>query len=318
LTWETSTTLNLGLDWALLKGRINGYVELYRTITSDLIFAASLPSHTGFTNTMENVGSTMNKGIEANISSVNINNKSFQWTTDINFSHNKSYVKSLKGDVDKVSDRLFIGQPWRTFYDNTLIGIWQVNDPDLANYVNGSATEPGQLKYLDVTGPDGVPDGVVNEEDMSILGVWDPKFSTFMRNTLNYKGFSLSVGLIGKFGHVIYMDGRGWETSTWPLAVTSDYWTPDNPNGKYNYLALLNDNSAAATVRKRPGDYIRMQELSLSYRFNVVGIKDIRIGIVSNNPFYVWKKAKDCIDPSTSSTSWQTYKSVVCKLDVKF
>jgi TonB-linked SusC/RagA family outer membrane protein len=323
LTWETSTTLNVGVDWALFNNRISGYVEWYKTKTSDLIFSAKLPIHSGFTQTMENVGATINKGIEVNLSSVNINNKSFRWTTDINFSHNKSYIESLKGGEDMVNDRLFIGEPWRIVYDNVWTGIWQINDPDLANYVNGTATNPGKLKYKDITGEDGEPDGVVNELDRVILGVLDPKFIGFMRNTVDYKKFSLSVGILGRFGHIIGMSGRGWETSTWPLAIAKDYWTPDNPNGKYDFLDLTSagntGNSPAGVVRYRSGDYIRLQELSLSYHCSLVGLKDVRLGVISNNPAYLWKKAKDCLDPSTGGNgTWTTFSSVVFKLDVKF
>lgn len=318
LTWETSTTLNLGLDWAMFDGRVSGYIEAYRTITSNLIFNALLPPQTGFTQTLENVGSTLNKGIEFNVSSVNIESKAFKWATDINFSLNRSYIKSLKNDVDRPNDKLFIGQPWRMFYDNTLIGIWQVNDPDLAKYVNGSATNPGELKYKDVTGPNGQPDGIINDLDKTILGIADPKWTTFMRNSFQYKNFSFGIGIIGKFGGLIQMSGRGLETSTYPLEVTQNYWTPTNPTGKYNYLALLNDASIPAVALIRPGDYIRVQELTVNYRIKLLGIKDIRLGVITNNPFYLWRKSKDVIDPSAPNNSYQTSKSVVFKLDVRF
>lgn len=316
LTWEKSTTLNIGLDWGLFAGRLSGYVECYKTITTDLIFTAKLPNHSGFTETTENVGSTLNRGIEANLSSVNISSKNFKWTTDINFSTNEGVVRSLKWGVDQPDNKLWIGKPWRTYYDNIWTGIWQIDDPDLATYVNGTGTKPGLLKYKDISGPDGVQDGVINEHDKVILGVRDPKWMMFVRNTFQYKGFSLSVGLNGKFGNMIQMSGRGWGTG-YPLRILNDYWSPDNPTGKYNLIAIPG-NDIDNVQRYRPGDYIRVQELSLNYRFKTKAIKEMNVGVISNNPCYLYRKAKDCIDPSAPDMGWQTWKSVALRVDVKF
>jgi TonB-linked SusC/RagA family outer membrane protein len=316
LTWEKSTTLNIGLDWGLLGGRISGYVELYRSITSDLIFTSSLATHSGFTETTENVGSTLNRGVEANISSVNINNSKFKWVTDINFSTNKGVIKSLKGGVDQPDDELFIGKPWRIYYDNVWTGIWQINDPDLANYVQGIGTRTGELKFLDITGPDGVKDRIVNDLDYVILGVQDPKWMMYIRNTFSYKNFTASIGLNGKFGNMIQMSGRGYATG-YPLQLLNDYWTPDNPGGKYNLLTIPGSD-IPGVERYRKGDYIRVQELSLNYRLKTKWAKEMNLGIYTSNPFFLYRAAKDCIDPTASQTSWQTWKSYTFKVDLKF
>ncbi len=317
LTWETTTTLNIGLDWALLAGRMSGYVEYYRATTRDLIFRASLPNHTGFTSTWENVGSTFNRGVEVNLSSVNLDTPSWRWNTDLNFATNKGWVRSLKKGEDQPSNTLFIGKPWRMYYDNILLGVWQVDDPDRDRYQPGVGVEPGQLKFKDISGPDGVPDGVINNDyDRVVRGVTDPKWTMFLRNTLSYRNLSLSVGLMGKFGHMITLSGRGWSTIS-PLATLGDYWTPDRPQGQYSLLTIAG-NDLPPVSRYRDGDYIRMQELSLSYRFKTRIAKELRMGIVTSNPFYLWKKAGDCDDPSAPNSAWQTWKSVVFKLDVKF
>ena len=317
LGWEKTSTLNIGLDWSLWEGRLSGYIEYYKAITTDLIFEADLPTHTAFTATWENIGSTANRGVEVNLRSINIATKAFRWSTDINFATNKSWVRSLKNGEDQPGNKLFIGQPWRMYYDNVLLGIWQIDDPDRANYVEGSGTTPGQLKYKDISGPEGVPDGIINDNDYTVLGVTDPKWSMYMRNTFSYKNLTLTVGLMGKFGHMITLNGRGWQTS-YPLAVMNDYWTPDRPEGKYNIITI-NENSVPTALRYRSGDYIRMQELSLSYHLPLKSVvKSIDLGIVANNPFYIWRKAKDCVDPSAPDSAWQTWKSVVFKMDIKF
>ena len=316
LTWEKSTTANIGLDYGFLGGRLSGYVEWYRTITSNLIFTSNLPLHTGFNETTENVGSTLNRGVEVNISSVNINTSNFKWVTDINFSTNKGVVKSLKGGVDQPQDRLFIGKPWRIYYDNVWKGIWQIDDPDLANYVQGVGTRPGELKFEDITGPEGVKDGIINDLDYVILGVRDPKWMMYMRNTFSYKKFTASIGLNGKFGNMIQMGGRGWSTG-YPLQLLNDYWTPDNPSGKYNLIAIPG-NDIPAVERYRKGDFIRVQELGLNYRLKTEWAKEINLGVSASNPFYVYRAAKDCIDPTAPETGWQSWESYVLRFDIKF
>lgn len=316
LTWEKSTTSNVGLDYGLLDGRISGYIEWYRTITSNLIFTSNLPTHTGFTQTTENVGSTLNQGIEANISSININSNGFKWITDINFSTNKGIVKSLKGGADQPDDKLFIGEPWRIYYDNVWTGIWQIDDPDLTNYVQGAGTRPGELKFEDISGPDGVKDGIVNNLDYVILGVQDPKWMMYLRNVFSYGKFTASIGLNGKFGHMIQMGGRGWSTG-YPLQLLDDYWTPENPRGKYNLIAI-SGNDIPSAMRYRKGDYIRVQELSLSYRLKTDWAKEINIGVNASNPFYLYRGAKDCIDPTAPQTGWQSWESYVLRADFKF
>jgi len=317
LTWERSTTLNIGLDWGLLGGRISGYVEWYRTITSNLIFTSSLPTHTGFTETTENVGSTLNRGVEANISSVNINNKNgFKWVTDINFSTNKGVIKSLQGGVDQPNDQLFIGKPWRIYYDNVWSGIWQINDPDLVNYVQGAGTRTGELKFVDITGPDGIKDGIINDLDKVILGSRDPKWMMYIRNTFSFKNFTASIGLNGKFGNMIQMGGRGYATG-YPLQLLNDYWTPDNPGGKYNLLTITGSD-IPGVERYRKGDFIRVQELSLNYRLKTKWAKELNFGINTSNPFFLYRAAKDCIDPTASDTGWQSWKTYTFKVDLKF
>ncbi|MCX6013270.1 MAG: TonB-dependent receptor [Chloroflexi bacterium] len=316
LTWETSSTLNVGLDWGLFGNRISGYFEWYHTITSNLIFNSNLPLHSGFSQTTENIGSTLNRGVEANISSVNINLNGFKWVTDINFTTNKGIVKSLKGGVDQPQNQLFVGEPWRIYYDNVWLGIWQIKDPDLSNYVQGKGTQPGELKFEDITGAAGRKDSIINNLDYVILGVRDPKWMLFMRNTFSYKNFTLNIGLNGKFGNMIQMGGRGWSTG-YPLQILNDYWTPDNPGGKYNLLTIPG-NDIPGVERYRKGDFIRVQELSLNYRLKTEWAKEINLGVNASNPFYVYRAAKDCIDPTAPDTGYQSWKSIVFRVDFKF
>ena len=112
------------------------------------------------------------------------------------------------------------------------------------------------------------------------------------------------------------MGGRGWSTG-YPLQLLNDYWTPDNPGGKYNLLTIPG-NDIPGVERYRKGDYLRVQELSFNYRLKTEWAKEINLGVNASNPFYVYRAAKDCIDPTAPDTGYQSWKSIVFRVDFKF
>ncbi len=316
LGWEVSTTANLGLDWALFQGRLSGYVEAYRTYTKDLLLSRSVPHLSGTQNIVQNVGETSNIGLEINVSSINIDTKHFRWQTDINFATNKGKIEKLIDNQDMADKNYYIGQNWNIYYDYILDGIWQVSEAaEAAKY----KTYPGYQKLRDIAGPDGEgADGSLSDSfDRVILGQKNPKWLLYMRNQFTYRNLSFSCALNGRFGHMIQMSGTGWSSSL-PLGLLNDYWTPDNPEGRYPLMALSTTNTLGGVWRYRKGDYINVQELTLGYRFKLEPLKNVSISLQARNPFYLYKAAKDCIDPASPSSDWTVWKSYALKLDVKF
>lgn len=316
LGWEVSSTANIGLDWALFHGRISGYIEAYRTYTKDLLLQRSTPHLSGTQNIVQNVGETNNTGLEINVSSININTKNFRWQTDINFSTNKGKIKKLIDNQDMVDKKYFIGKNWNIYYDYILDGIWQVDEAEEAKKYK---TFPGYEKKKDIAGPDGEgADGSLSDSfDRVILGQKNPKWMMYMRNQLTYKDVTLSFALNGRFGHMIQMSGSGWSSSL-PLDLLNDYWTPDTPTGKYPLMALSTTSSMGGLWRYRKGDYINVQELTLGYNFKIKPLKNVSISLQARNPFYLYRAAKDCDDPAAPSSDWTVWKSYAIKLDVKF
>lgn len=316
LGWEISKTTNLGVDWSILRGRVSGYVDLYRTHTTDLLFRRSLPHLSGSTEIWQNIGETSNRGVEVSVNSVNVYADNFQWETDFNFTWNRGRVDRLITDADMPDDNLFIGSPLSVYYNYILDGIWQVEEADQAREYG---TFPGFQKRKDIAGPDGAgADGSISSVfDRVILGQRDPKHMLYLRNTFSYKQFGLTVSLNGKFGHMIQMGGTGW-SSALPLDVLNDYWTPDNPSGKYPLLSLSSTNTLDGLWRYRTGDFIQVQDVSLSYRFSYRGLRQIGVNLQARNPFFLYKAANDVVDPTTTSSDWTTFKSFLLKLEVKF
>ena len=136
LTWEFTTTNNIGLDFGILNNRVMGSLEFYQQKTKDVLQSVSLPQSSGVGSVTKNVGSTANKGIELSLSTVNIESASgFTWTTDFNFTVNRSEITFLNGGVaSDVSRAWFVGQPIDVIYDYEKIGIVQTGETGLPGF----------------------------------------------------------------------------------------------------------------------------------------------------------------------------------------
>lgn len=141
LQWEKTTATNIGLDFGFLKDRITGTVDLYRSVTNDMIMSQRLPGFSGFGSIATNLGEVENKGIEISLNTLNIKNPNFEWTTMVAFSYNKNKINALYGNMEDVKDAngnvvgtkesddktngWFIGRPISQIWDYKVIGIWQ-------------------------------------------------------------------------------------------------------------------------------------------------------------------------------------------------
>src|SRR5690606_2057940 len=97
LKWERTRSMDLGINFGILKNRISGSVDFYQSDTYDLLMQRQLPPTSGYTNTLENVGETRNRGLEVELSSVNVQRPDFSWSIDFNFATNRNEIVSLYG-----------------------------------------------------------------------------------------------------------------------------------------------------------------------------------------------------------------------------
>lgn len=264
LTWETTTTTNVGVDFTMLKGRLAGAIEAYNMDTKDLLLSRALPSPMGFSTIMANIGATNNKGIEVSLNSINVQSRNFQWNSDIVFSTNKNrivhlYRSDLNGDGvedDDLSNQWFIGKPIDVYFDYVFDGIYQEGDE------MPSGEYPGSIRRRDVNG-----DGLINADDRSIIGQKQPKFRYGITNTFSYKNFSLSFFISAMHGWIQSADilrSRLGPNYTDRLVNMYDagWWTPDN---KSNSRPSLNTTNNLSFYTNR--DFIRLQDVSFAYEF---------------------------------------------------
>ena len=298
LRWETSTTLNVGLDFALWNSRIFGSLEYYVTNTSDLLAPQPLPTSIGFGGFITNIGETQNRGVELTISTLNIEKGSFVWSSDIVFTKNTEEIKSLPNGDDIAAGR-FIGQPLTIFYDLKKIGIWQTSELDEAT---SYGSVPGEIKIEDFNN-----DGVINSEDRQFLGSAVPDFALGLTNRFNFKGFDLSFFLYGRFG---YMIRSQFHTQNNSLAgrynnLDIDYWTPTNPTNAYP-RPNVNQESAkyASSMEYFDGTFIKVRNINFGYTFTPeaakkIGLTSLRLYSSIQQPFIFanYRKEHKGIDP---------------------
>ena len=290
LKWESTGMLNIGLDFAFLKGRLNGTVEVYHKKTKDLIWSYPVSTTQYIYGWIDaNVGEMTNKGIEFTLNAVPVRTKNFMWSTTLNLSHNKNTVDKMQNETfhttnltqgdpmvagvsaDGWTQRIMEGEPIGTFYTYQYAGI-----------VNGRS----EYYVLDENGNrTGETTNNPSLKDRSITGCAQPKLNAGWNNTLTYKNWSLNAFIIGVFGNDVYNSARAHYTSA---QMFSD--------GK-NVLKEFLNNPASDASGSLPSDrfiekgsYVRLQTLSLSYTFRNCfndWIQDLTLYGTANNLFTI-------------------------------
>lgn len=260
LKWESTTGLNLGVDFSLLHDRLSGTVDLYRTRTKNVILTRQIPVVSGFSSILENVGQTKNKGIEITLNSVNVQTPVFSWRTTLVGASNSNKVVEIYGDnKDDVGNLLFLGHSLGAIYDYKLIGVWQTGE-DASKTDPGA--KPGDLKFQDTNG-----DGKITPDDRVYLGNTFPKFTGGLTNTFSYKHFSLDIFMQGSFGMLkdnSVMNFAGY-AGRWNLYSGLGYWTETNQNNSRPALSYTNSRGYKYPMKD---NYFRLKDITLNYRFD--------------------------------------------------
>lgn len=223
LRWEKNITGNFGIDFGFFKNRITGTIELYNTVTKDLLLMAKVPYTTGQPAMMQNIGSTQNRGLEIQLGTVNIKTKKFTWETDFNISFNRNKVLSLANGAESfitsASSRssfqylVKVGEPLGLMYGYVYDGLYTTDDfnydalnkkytlkPGVTGR-QGYTITPGMAKFKNV---DGSADNLVTTADKDIIGRARPLFFGGFSNTFRYSGFDLSIFLNFSYGGQVY------------------------------------------------------------------------------------------------------------------
>ncbi|QBN20395.1 SusC/RagA family TonB-linked outer membrane protein [Flavobacterium nackdongense] len=294
LRWETSTQLNLAVDFGLFKNRLSGTVEVYDTKTTDMIVNAAINQTTGFSNQYQNIGEVNNQGIEVTLNSEIIRNKDFKLNLGASFTKNKNKIVSLYGDKDgdgvedsDIGNRWFIGQPISVYWQWKGIGIYQVGETIPADA--GTGLIPGDIKLYDAN----PANGAKPEDADRILTPRYPEWYGTVSLNMEYKNFDFSADVytvqgITRDNPFLYGYNEGASLRGIKNGLKQNYWTPENPSGTWPRPRVGNDPPNLNTIGLQDASYIRLQNISLGYTLPAdlikkLGLGNFRMYVTGNN-----------------------------------
>lgn len=315
LGWEVSKTWNTGFDFVLEDNKISGGLEFYHTTNEDLLMQRRLPEATGFSNIWQNIGETVNKGIEISINSNIVSQKDLRWSLTGMFSRNWNEITNLTEGKDDRGNQWFIGEPISVVWDYKKEGIWQIDEAEEAQKHN---MQPGEIKVTDRNG-----DYAFSDEDKFILGQREPKFIGSIQNSLNYKKIDFTFNVVGQFGHLITASNYTAEWNADKYIIDAiDWWTPLNPTNEWPRAHTAQTHKFLSTLNIFKGDFVKLQNISLGYdlvgSFLDPGINKLRIYIQASNPFYFYKACSPDINPEQPNTMYTIPATYVLGLNLNF
>ena len=340
IRWEKQQQYNAGLDLSFLDNKINVIIDAYYKRSDDMLMEMQLPSYMGTQGNGSsalaapsgNYGSIENKGIEFTLDTHPVSTKNFSWDSNFQISFNSNKLLGLDGTTNAaligygqwndVVCQSEIGKPLYNFYGYVVDGVYK----DLEDIENSPKPEKypadgvynmnntvwvGDIKFKDISGPNGVPDGVINEYDRTDIGSPLPKFTFGWTNTFTYRNIDLSIFLNGSVGNKVLNYNAITLThmnSLWTNQLTSvnqrarlapidPEKTYDGTGGIWNWYEDItnvrvsnpdtkmprattgdpNDNDRISDRYVEDGSYLRIKNITLGYTFPKTWLQKVNI-----------------------------------------
>lgn len=289
LRWETTEQWNVGLDLSFFEGdRIKLTADWYMKNTYDLLLQATMPSSTGYESAMMNIGSMRNSGVELSLETVNINHKNFQWTTSFNIAFNRNKVTALTSGQQSLLTSVYweqrfnsqypyitqVGKPSGMMYGYVYEGTYKA-DEFTGNYlkdgipymssVGKDSVKPGDPKYSDING-----DGIIDDNDRTIIGCGQPLHTGGFGNSFYFYGFDLNIFFTWSYGNdilnanrLIFENGNISNLNQFATYVNR-YDSVKNPDSD---IPAINANGMFVYSSRvvEDGSYLRLKNISLGY-----------------------------------------------------
>ena len=338
LSWETTSSVNIGLDFGIIGGRVNGTIDYYFTNTKDLLYYKAAPASSVFTSVLSNIGESKGHGLEIGINAVPVRTKEFQW--DINASYTTSHdeIVKLADGLDRNIDGttgLIVGEALSAYYDYEADGCWNVGEYEqyVADYkaqgIDFTAPlsnygTPGTIKLIDQN-----HDGKINDDDKKVFKR-TPDHIIGLTNSFSYKNFALSIQCMARLGGYFAFDknnaiGLNDGDANW---AEVDYWTPQNTGAKFpspgtngtGYSNLYTTYQSSLLYEKN--DFFKIKDITLSYNFDKKLLAPIHVASAkvycSMKNYFTFASVDDYDPERGGSINWPLAKQVVVGLNVSF
>ena len=304
LKWETTSQVDVGLDFSAFGNRLNVTFDWYDKVTDDLLRERNIAPSSGYDKMWVNDGKIRNRGIELTIDGVFFRNRDWNVGGTFVFSRNRNEVLSLGNaleaglNTDKRTGMQFeyygnsmeqfrsytnilaVGQPMYVFYGYQVNGMVQSLAEGLEAGLSGDDALPGEFKYMDIYNEDGM--ATLNEDDRCIIGDPNPDWTASLALNASWKNLDLSLFFNGVFGNDVLNTKRFGQPDNSPLR-----WTEDNPTNMYPRLNA-NRQTKLSDWWIEDGSFVRLQTVTLGYtlpfRKNDTS-KSVRLYVSGDNVF---------------------------------
>ena len=302
LGWQKTDSWNAGIDLGLFNNRISLAVDYYMKNIRDMLYQITLPADMGYTRGYTNVGNIRNTGIELELKTENLTGK-LRWTTNLQFSWNKNKVIDLGANstiftgYDNSTQVIEVGRPAGEYYLYDAVGVYETAE-DLKKYPTQTGSVVGSVRYRDVSGPDGVPDGKITEADRVHMGHPQPSCTYGMTNTFKYKNWTASFLITAQTGGKIYgalgraFDRQGMGTSVNVLRKWKNMWfSESDPGDGHTPCAMVSGINEEYDNRwLYSSDFIKLKNITLSYNWRMpkkAFISNVRLSASVENVFMI-------------------------------
>lgn len=333
ITWETTTSTDIGVDLGFFDNRLSATFDWYWKTTSDMLLTVEIPYFMGYDNPSSNAGTMKTKGFDFEIGWRDRVGE-FQYGVTFNLSDFRSKISKMNG-ADQISNGKIkrVGSYFNEWFGYVSDGIYQTQEEVDNSAKYSDAVKVGDIRYKDISGPDGVPDGKITEADRVPLGNSLPRFQYGGTINLSWKGidFSLAFQGIGKQNSYLYTqmvqpvrDNYG----NVPAIIDGKYWSPfntaaQNRNAKYPRITQIGktNNYLTSDYWLFNGAYFRLKNITLGYTLpkkwmQAIRMNSIRVYVSASDLFCISNYPKGW-DPEMGVSSYPITTSVLVGLTLK-
>lgn len=334
ISWETTASFDIGFDANLFNDRLKLVADYYKKTTRDMLLELQIPMFLGFDNPNQNTGKMYTNGWEAMVS-WDDRAGDLRYSASFNISDFRSKMGDL-GGTEFLGDQIKIeGSEFNEWYGYISDGLFQTQEEvDNSPKLNANV-KPGDVKFRDVSGPNGEPDGRISPEyDRVLLGGSLPRLMYGANINLSYKNWSLGIVMqgVGKqnsrlSSHMVRPLQENW--GNFPAILDGNSWSryntdEQNLNAKYPRYTntLASNNYAMSSFWLISGAYFRMKNLSVSYTVpsqltSKAGIHNLRLYGTASDLFSIHRFPKGW-DPEMNSFAYPITTSLVLGVSVQF